>query len=381
MRILLLIALVGLAALGPSAAHAADRIALVIGNSGYKVSPLANPKNDAALVADALADTGFAVVRLIDADERTMKTAIRKFKDDVTAAGERATALFYYAGHGVQANGRNYLIPVGADIQSTSDMEYEAIEAQWVLDLIGESRAGVSIVILDACRNNPYEVGSRSASRGLARMDPPRGAFLAYSTAPGQVAQDGDGRNSPFSQALATEMRRPGLKIEDVFKRVRRNVLEATADKQVPWETSSLVGDFYFAGRGVAGAPAPQPPVESPPTARLDPTPRAPARGGRGDGPSFDCGKASTVVEKFVCERDDLAGIDGEMGRAYKGARAKLSSGDQSVLRRQQLDWLKLRDASCVGGLSSEQVRRDANGVADCLYSMMRNRIRFLENY
>lgn len=242
--------LLAAALLWPATAGATARLALVIGNGAYQTAPLANPPNDMNLVADALEDSGFDVTRLQDGGRREMRDAIRAFSEDVAAAGRDAVALFYFAGHGVQLNGRNYLIPVGAELRSPADMEYEAVEAQWALDLIGESQAGISIIVLDACRNNPFRSVSRAASRGLAQMDAPRGSILAYSTAPGDVASDGDGGASPYSGALAAAIREPGLKIEDVFKRVRRQVLIDTSHEQTPWESSSLVGDFYFTGGG-----------------------------------------------------------------------------------------------------------------------------------
>ena len=252
---------------------AAERFALVIGNGGYETAGLANPPNDAALTTSALRDAGFSVTTVIDADQTKMKQVIRAFSQRVRDAGPDAVAAFYYAGHGVQVDGKNYLIPVGATIEAKPDLEYETIEAQWVLDMIGASGAGLSIIILDACRDNPFRSFTRSNSRGLARMDAPRGALLSYSTAPGDVAADGTGRNSPFTEALAKAIRTPGLKIEETFKQVRRQVLDATGDRQLPWESTSLTGDFYFtpvskslpvaaSPRVEPATPAPQPAPE-----------------------------------------------------------------------------------------------------------------------
>lgn len=242
---------------------AAERFALVIGNGGYETASLANPPNDAALTASALRDAGFDVTTVVDANQTEMKQQIRAFSEAVRNAGPDAVAAFYYAGHGVQVDGKNYLIPVNATISAKPDLEYETIEAQWVLDMIGASGAGLSIIILDACRDNPFRSFTRSHSRGLARMDAPRGALLSYSTAPGDVAADGSGGNSPFTEALARAIRTPGLKIEETFKQVRREVLDATGDRQLPWESTSLTGDFYFTPGGqslpVATAVAPEP--------------------------------------------------------------------------------------------------------------------------
>lgn len=234
---------------------AQSRIALVVGNGGYRFGPLPNAVNDARLVSGSLKQAGFAVTTVLDADRRAFGEAVRAFAAQAKAAGPDAVAAFYYAGHAVQIAGRNFLIPVEAGIRSASDVEYETVEAQWVLDLIGESGAPLSIIMLDACRTNPFPAASRAVDRGLARMDAPRGALLSYSTAPGQVAYDGQGDNSPYASALSQAMLKPGLKIEDVFKQVRRAVLAETGDKQTPWESSSLLGDFFFTG-GAATQPA-----------------------------------------------------------------------------------------------------------------------------
>lgn len=259
------------------AAGAETRMALVIGNAAYEVGPLANPANDARLAADSFAASGFEVETLIDGDRNAMKRAIAGFAARLKQAGPDAVAAFFYAGHGIQANGRNYLIPVNAPLRSEADLDYETVEAQWVLDLLGAAGARMSIIILDACRNNPFPAVSRGVSRGLARMDAPRGSILAYSTAPGDVAADGDGANSPFTRALAKAIRTPGLKIEDTFKQVRREVLAATDNAQLPWESTSLTGDFYFMpGGGARPGPAPAQPAAVRPTV-TPPAPAAPA--------------------------------------------------------------------------------------------------------
>ena len=152
---------------------AAERFALVIGNGGYETASLANPPNDAALTTAALRDAGFAVTTVVDANQIEMKQQIRAFSQTVRSAGPDAVAASYYAGHGVQVDGKNYLIPVDATISAKPDLEYETIEAQWVLDMIGASGAGLLIIILDACRDDPFRSFTRSHTRGLARMDAP----------------------------------------------------------------------------------------------------------------------------------------------------------------------------------------------------------------
>jgi uncharacterized caspase-like protein len=238
-----------LAMVSPALAYAADpRIGLVIGNSDYPTGALLNPANDAKTIAETLTALGFDVVVRRNADQIVMKRSIQDFGARLEKAGPRAVGLFYYAGHGVQLNGRNYLIPTTAHIDREADVEIEAVSADWVIEEMRYARNSLNIVILDACRNNPFSRGMRSAERGLATMEAPAGILIAYSTAPGSVAADGSGRNSPYTQALAQAMREVRAPVEQVFKRVRVSVMGTTEGKQVPWEASSLTGDFYFAG-------------------------------------------------------------------------------------------------------------------------------------
>jgi formylglycine-generating enzyme required for sulfatase activity len=234
--------------LASAALHAEEtRIALVIGNSDYASGPLPNPANDAKLIGDALTSLGFDVIARRNADQITMKRAIQEFGSRLEKAGSGAVGLFYYAGHGVQLSGRNYLIPTTARIEREGDVEIEAVSADWVIEQMRYARNRLNIVILDACRNNPFTRSMRSVDHGLATMDAPAGILIAYSTAPGAVAADGTGRNSPYTEALTQAMREMHEPVEQVFKHVRVGVMSATSGKQVPWESSSLTGDFYFA--------------------------------------------------------------------------------------------------------------------------------------
>jgi hypothetical protein len=233
-----------------SSAQAEPRVALVIGNSNYgsEIGKLPNPANDAALVASALQQTGFTVIKVIDADQKKMKRAIAEFGDKLASAGSKATGLFFYAGHGVQVQGKNYLIPVGAEITKEADVNIEAVTADDVMEQMDFAANQVNIIILDACRNNPMQRSFRSAIRGLAPMqsDSVRGTFIAYSTSPGQTAADGSGKNSPYSAALASAIVKPGVGIEEAFRDVRAQVMAATQDKQIPWDSSSLTAPFFF---------------------------------------------------------------------------------------------------------------------------------------
>ncbi|MEY2884323.1 MAG: hypothetical protein RL490_2047 [Pseudomonadota bacterium] len=224
------------------------RIALVVGNGTYgaQFGNLANPVADTRLIARSLKAAGFQVEIVNNVDQKAMKRAVIRFGQRLMLAGKNSTGLFYYAGHGVQSNGTNYLVPVNARIESEADVDIEAVPADAVVRQMEQAGASTSIVILDACRNLPMARSTRSASRGLARMEAPNGSYIAYSTAPGAVAQDGSGGNSPFARALAVEMARPGVAIETVFRNVRRSVLQETAGKQVPWDSSSLLDSFVF---------------------------------------------------------------------------------------------------------------------------------------
>ncbi|TET86837.1 MAG: hypothetical protein E3J46_07280, partial [Desulfobacteraceae bacterium] len=227
-----------------------QKTALVIGNGAYSSSPLRNPVNDASDIAYALKKLGFKVLLKTDANQRTMKKFIRTFGKELRNGG---VGLFYYAGHAMQVHGTNYLIPIGAKIESESDVEYEAIDAGRVLGKMEDAGNGLNIIILDACRDNPFARSFRTSEKGLARMDAPTGSILAYATAPGSIAADGAGRNGLYTSKLLKHMTTPGLEIEKVFKKVRIDVLRSSQKKQVPWESSSLIGEFYFnPKRGIA---------------------------------------------------------------------------------------------------------------------------------
>lgn len=253
------------------------RVALIIGNSDYRgsISSLLNPANDARDIARSIESVGFDVDLLLDATRDEMNKAILAFKDRLH---DSDVGLFYYAGHAVQVNGRNFMMPVESDLQIT-DMRQdtladyvslETVEIDHVLGRMAAAEPDLNIVILDACRDNPFKGSTRGLSRGLAQTLAPRGTFIAYATAPGNVAEDGSGDNSPYTSALVEAVKTPGLKIEDVFKQVRRDVALQTDGRQTPWENSSIYGDFYFT------PPAPTP-EEPPVTATLPEPPPAPA--------------------------------------------------------------------------------------------------------
>lgn len=236
-------------------AVAERRVALVIGNAAYPgVAVLKNPANDARDIAAKLKRLGFDVIVRTDVRQKEMLRALTEFGDKVQTGTE---ALFFYAGHGMQVRGRNYLIPIDAEIRSESSVSSEAVDVDQLLDKLATAR--LSLVILDACRNNPFERRFRGGGQGLAQINAPTGTLIAYATAPGKVAADGDGRNGLYTAELLSAMDVPGIKIEDVFKRVRGNVVKKSGDAQTPWESSSLTGDFYFRpGKLNSGSSVPQ---------------------------------------------------------------------------------------------------------------------------
>lgn len=228
----------------------------MIGNGDYPNGRLRNPTNDARGLARVLRGLGFEVLAHENLSQRDMRRAINDFGRRLRDGG---VGLFYYAGHGLQVNGRNYLVPVDATIDDESEVEVEAVDVATVLGRMEAARNRLNVVILDACRDNPYARSFRNVSRGLASIDAPAGTVLAYATAPGRVARDGEGMNGLYTGELLKAMVVPGLKIEDVFKRVRQGVQEQSRGEQVPWESVSIVGDFVFAlpsGPAAAAAPA-----------------------------------------------------------------------------------------------------------------------------
>ena len=233
---------------------AESRLALVIGNAAYAGvdAALANPVNDARLLASTLRQLGFHVRLLEDADHGAMRRAVREFEDDLRR--EKGVSFVYFAGHGVQFEGRNYLMPVGAGLVAESQVRERTVDATELVERLRATGSRLTIVVLDACRDNPlYKpafVMRGAPAGGLARVGPASGSLVAFATEPGRVATDGSGRVGVYAKHLARYMREPGLPLEQVFKRVREAVSAETAGAQVPVEFSMLTGaDFYFAPR------------------------------------------------------------------------------------------------------------------------------------
>jgi len=248
---------------GAADAQSGRRVALVVGVSSYQHVPkLGNPTNDAMDISNAFYRLGFQVQTLIDPDRRGLEDAIRKLGRDAEGA---EAGIFYYSGHALEVSGQNLLVPATADIRSERDLRFETVDLDSVLDSVS-GRGKVSLLILDSCRDNPFikqlSGSSRAVSlRGLGHVDAAVGTLIAFSTAPGKTAADGDFRNSPFTAALLHNMERPGIEVRRMFGDVRREVREATGGRQIPWENSALEGEFFFKPLPpVADKPAPAPP-------------------------------------------------------------------------------------------------------------------------
>lgn len=227
-------------------AFAKERLALIIGNGAYRNIPeLPNPVNDAELMTRTLLDAGFRVTRVINADIATMERAVERFGRELRSAGPDALAIFYFAGHGVRSDGFNYLVPVGVNLRSEADIARQTVAAEWILERI-EAPGVTSIMVLDACRNNPFDDRGPEFGDGLAKMNAQNSNLIAYATGPGNIALDGVGNNSPYTAALARAIRNPDLDIEAIFEQVRNDVVAATAGEQVPWESSDLERAIYI---------------------------------------------------------------------------------------------------------------------------------------
>ncbi|MGK7914978.1 MAG: caspase family protein, partial [Prochloraceae cyanobacterium] len=238
-----------------------ERIALVIGNGAYQEDPLANPVNDANDVAQALQELGFKVTLIQNKDLRGMEDAIENFSKELRQGG---VGVFYYAGHVVQVNGENYFVPLRAKLNYQKDTRYEAVPLGKILNAMEYAQTSVNIVIIDACRDNPFYRKWRSRSRGsgavrgLAPVQSARGTLISFATAPGEVAEDGEGTNSPFTSNLLKHIKTPNLPVELMFKQVRAGVEQETNREQTPWEQSSLVGEFSFFPMQEQSTPSPQ---------------------------------------------------------------------------------------------------------------------------
>jgi uncharacterized caspase-like protein len=325
-RIVALVAAL-LGSLIASPANADRRVALVIGNGSYQhAAPLANPANDARAVSAALERLGFEVVSGFDLNNADLRKTVRAFADKLIGAD---VAIFFYAGHGLQVSGENYLIPVDAAIRSEADLDFNAVK----MDLISrqlDREAKVKIIMLDACRDNPFEkelsrsmgkTRSTAVKKGLAEVSNAGGTLIAFATDPGSVALDGDGRHSPFTTALLKHIETPGIEIGLMMRRVTKDVFEATGERQRPWTNASLTGELYLKPGETAGiTPAP---------------PAAPAQPGAA---GFD----DRQLELAMWQAADKSGQAAD----YEEYLKRYPNGQFAGLARNRLDALKNKPAN-----------------------------------
>jgi uncharacterized caspase-like protein len=269
-------------------AFAEKRVALVIGNAAYKHAPaLANPRNDAEAMAAALKRLKFEVIAGVDLDEAATRRLLREFAEKLDGFGKEDVAVLFYAGHGLQVNGRNYLVPVDARLERERDLDFQAVPFDFVQSLM-EKTLQTNIVILDSCRDNPLArtlargMSTRSTlGRGLAEMRGINDTLIVYATNPGNVALDGQGRHSPFTEALLKHVEQPGLEVRHMISQVRAAVITATKGQQVPWEAASLTRQVFFAAAApAAAAPAPTPATPAAPTPAAPTAPQSPGADG-----------------------------------------------------------------------------------------------------
>ena len=234
---------------GWAAASDPSRLALVIGNSAYRDAPLTNPGNDARAMAGLFGEAGFTVDARLDATRNGMMEAIERFGAAIRRP-EIRQVVFYYAGHGVQLDWRNYLLPVDAVVDSADQVKQRCIDLNQLLLQLGAARDKTFIIILDACRNNPFGNTYQPEQRGLSQFDAPVGSLIAYATSPGNVASDGSGKNGLYTENLVRELSQRSTRIEDALKRVRLNVRLTSRGTQIPWETTSLESDVFIFKEG-----------------------------------------------------------------------------------------------------------------------------------
>jgi formylglycine-generating enzyme required for sulfatase activity len=262
------------------------RVALIVGNANYKSSPLRNPINDARAMREKLREMGFQVIYFEDLKTRQVGAAIREFR---TAIRPGSVALFFYAGHGLQVRGENYLPTVDAELSSEDDVPQQSMAVSAVLNAMEDSKAAVNLVLLDACRNNPFARNFRSAPTGLARVDAPSGTLIHYATRPGAVADDGTGRHGVYTEALLAHIGERGVPIETALKRVTIRVRDTSKGKQEPWMEGSLTGDFYF--------------VVSPgATVNVQPTPPTPANADEAAWQAAESVRTATAYQAYLTE-------------------------------------------------------------------------------
>jgi uncharacterized protein YecT (DUF1311 family) len=366
-------------------AFAEKRVALVIGNSVYvNVPRLANPRHDATAVADTLTALGFSLVGgsvQLDLDKPGFDAAVQSFGNQLLGAD---VGLFYYAGHGVQVRGTNYLVPVGANPTKEADVDFQMLDVNLVLRQMESAGAKLKIVILDACRNNPFGGrGLRSTSTGLAQMRAPEGTLISFATQPGNVALDGADGNSPYTKALTQAMRKPGLDVFRTFNEVGLAVASATGGAQQPWiSLSPIKGDFYFTNAPEAAPETKRSPESgesqvaaiqpaAPSTPSLPPFTRRTS-----EDPGVNCsGAGLEPIEQMMCADADLARANGELQRAFDLKRRKLRGTARTALIAGEREWIKQRDRNCGIPIIGAWTEIDLRTIKACVIAMSRARV------
>ncbi|CAD5292657.1 Caspase domain-containing protein [Bosea sp. 62] len=337
-RLLVLVFGLLLAASG-ALAQQERRVALIVGVGGYRNVPaLANPPNDARDLGAVLDRLGFETETLVDPDRLALEAGVRRLGQRARGAD---AAFFFFAGHGLEASGRNWLLPAPAEIRSDRDLRFEALDLDSVLEQL-DGAARLSILVLDACRDNPFRKRLQASGRGapaasgLGQASATVGTLLAFATAPGTVADDGRGRNSPFTTALLKRIETPGLEIRQLMAEVRREVREATQGRQVPWENSALEGSFYFRA---AAASAPAPVAAAPPAAATSAPPGASSPG------------AETVFWESVRSSRNPADLRAYLARFPSGVFASLARNRLEEMERNRSPELRRPDANSATAL------------------------------
>ena len=233
-----------------------SRVAMVVGNGAYRSAPLPNPVNDARAMAELFGQAGFTVDSRLDAKRGELMAAIERL-GIAARRPETRQVVFYYAGHGAQLDWRNYLLPVDAEVDTVAQVKERCVDLGLLLGLLGAARDKTFVIILDACRDDPFGGAYRPQQKGLSQFDAPVGSLLAYATSPGSVAADGGGKNGLYTENLVRELSVRGTRIEDAFKRVRLNVRLTSRGAQIPWETTSLEDDVFLFNDAPRNCPRP----------------------------------------------------------------------------------------------------------------------------
>jgi uncharacterized caspase-like protein len=352
------------------AAHAAfaeSRVALVIGQSAYRAVPaLPNAANDGKRMTELLGNAGFDVTAAPDLAQNDMRQTISDFAAKVAASGPDTVALVFYAGHGLQIDGENYLVPVDVDPKREADIPLQAVRLNDLMNTLGGLPTRMRIFMLDACRNNPFPALHQITGHGLAIVDTKAGAsgsFISFSTSPGAEAEDGNGVDSPYTTALLSVAKEPNLPIEEAFKRVRVAVNQATDGRQIPWESSSLTADFrFFPGDKETGQSAD--------------TPKAPAPRSADDWRRDLAGKEPKVAYDFVIADDSVAAYE-----AFTAlfAQSPYDARVRSLLdrRREMLAWesaVATNTASSFDAFLARYASSDLAATARKMQERVRNR-------